>query len=108
MVDPNVGHETADLAGETLGFQGSATDAYIDTQLKASPVRVISEFLIENLDDSDGNIEVSLDGVNLLKTICPGAHLAWTPKGLTVKILYLKRASGSSVDYEAVVNFEDF
>ena len=108
MVDPHVGHETSDLAGSSKGFQGSVTDNYVDTQLKLSPERVISEFLIECPDGSDGNLEVSIDGTNLFKTICPGAHFAWTPKGLTQKILYLKRASGSSVSYEAVLNFEDF
>ena len=106
MVDPNVGHETTDIAGQSLGFQGAATANYNDTQLKANPLQVISEFLIENDKDSDDNLEVSIDGSTLFKTICPGGHLIWSPKGF-IKIVYIRRAGGSSVNYEATVNFEE-
>ena len=107
MVDPHVGHETSDLAGQSQPFNGSLTDTYNDTRLEVSPSRVISEFLVENDKDSDGNLQVSINGTDLFKTVCPGGWLIWSPKGF-IRTVYLKRQSGSSVTFEATVNFEDF
>lgn len=95
---PNFEHK--DREGSSSPYQASATSSYV--AYPSSPGTCIAEFYIDNMSE-DENILLSLDGVNLFKTIKADCWLGWSLKGNHTEI-YIKRAGAVDAPFELILN----
>jgi hypothetical protein len=106
MPDLVTGFELEDTKGSTEQFNGSVTTA-IDIPSVAD--KVISELIIQNVSKASRKVlQLSFDGGSTYFDISRFGHLAWTLKGPDMRQVRIKSSDGTAVDYQAIINFEEY
>lgn len=101
--------EQKDVLGKTRQYVGSV--GTVNVSVPASPVGVISEFLIRNPDSNNINTKLllSLDGGTSFFSLGRGEFLGWSPKNnesdMPIQQLVIKGSSPTTA-YEVLMNFE--
>ena len=98
--------EQVDLSGSTGHFNGSVGSTL--TSIPGFADKNVSEVFIQNVSvPANRVLLVSFDGGSNFISVGRNSHLAWTPKGYLSQIK-IKSQSSLSVDYEILVNFEEY
>ena len=105
MPDEPSQFEIKDNTGSTEHFNSSVTTV---VSVPSIADKIISEVYLQNVSTAaNRTLQVSFDGGSNFVSIARNSHLAWTPKA-DLKQLRVKSATASSVDYEFIINFEDY
>jgi hypothetical protein len=105
MVDTLQGFELEDTRGTTSHFNGSVTTV---VSVPAVADKAISELIIQNRSNSVNDVlDISFDGGSNFFSITRSGNLAWTQKGSATQIKIRSR-NGGSVDYQILINFEEY
>lgn len=92
--------EQKDREGSSDPYQANATSSYVAYPSVSGTC--IAEFYIQNMDEEE-DILLSLDGVNLFKTIKAECWLGWSLKGNHTQV-YVKRAGTVDAPFELILN----
>ena len=99
--------EMTDTKGSTIHYDDNVGTTPIAIPTVAD--KIIGGFWIENdINNSPAHerLSFSCDGGTTYTELAIGESLAWTPKG-DVKQIYIK-GSTASVDYQMIINYEEY
>lgn len=93
--------EVSDNDGSTIVYSATATTT--PANVPASPIGVISGFLVDNTGANE--MQVSMDGGTTFKTIAKREFLSWNVKGCITQLVV--KTPSATTTYEIIINHEE-